>query len=76
MLGAEGSGQDPGWADYGLGQATVMDGVRLIAGGIEVVLQRLQLQVRRDTEKRPCQNNQLWQVQFAVACVIRSKILC
>ncbi len=44
-LGSEGSGQDPGWADYGLGQATVMDGVRLIAGGIEVVLQRLQLQV-------------------------------
>ena len=44
-LGTAGSGQDPGWADYGLGQATVMDGVRLIAGGIEVVLQRLQLQV-------------------------------
>ena len=44
-LGTTGAGQDPGWADYGLGQATVMDGVRLIAGGIEVVLQRLQLQV-------------------------------
>ena len=50
-LGAEGSGQDPGWADYGLGQATVMDGVRLIAGGIEIVLQRLQLQVGLDAKR-------------------------
>ncbi len=36
-----------GWAEYGLGQATVADGVRLIAGGIENVLQRFRLQARR-----------------------------
>ena len=44
-LGGGDAAQDPGWGDYGLGEATVMDGVRLIAGGIENVLQRLRLQV-------------------------------
>ncbi len=34
-----------GWDDYGFGQATVADGVNLIAGGIENVLQRFRLQV-------------------------------
>lgn len=44
-MGGGDAAQDPGWGDYGLGEATVMDGVRLIAGGIENVLQRLRLQV-------------------------------
>ena len=42
MGGAE-AAQGAGWGD--LGEATVVDGVRLIAGGIESVLQRLQIQV-------------------------------
>ena len=42
MGGAE-AAQRTGWGD--LGQAAVVDGVRLIAGGIESVLQRLQIQV-------------------------------
>ena len=41
--GGEGQGS---WGVPGLGQATVADGVRLIAGGIENVLQRFRLQVR------------------------------
>ena len=41
---AGGEGQ-AAWGVPGLGQATVADGVRLIAGGIENVLQRFRLQV-------------------------------
>ena len=44
-LGGGDAAQDPGWGNYGLGEATVVDGVRLIAGGIENVLQRLRLRV-------------------------------
>ncbi len=40
-----GDGGPVGWDDYGFGQATVADGVNLIAGGIENVLQRFRLQV-------------------------------
>ena len=43
MGGAGDAAQGTNWS--GLGQATVVDGVRLIAGGIESVLQRLQIQV-------------------------------
>ena len=42
----EAGGEVPGsWGVPSLGQATVADGVRLIAGGIENVLQRFRLQV-------------------------------
>ena len=51
-VGGEPGGEDTfgeerpvGWDDYGFGQATVADGVNLIAGGIENVLQRFRLQV-------------------------------
>lgn len=40
-----GDGGPASWDDYGFGQATVADGVNLIAGGIENVLQRFRLQV-------------------------------
>ena len=42
-MGGADAAQGTGWGD--LGQATVVDGVRLIAGGIESMLQRLQIQV-------------------------------
>ena len=42
-MGTANPGPDPGWGDYG--QATVVEGIQLIAGGIENVLQRLQLQI-------------------------------
>ncbi|BDA50280.1 probable autophagy-related protein 2 at C-terminar half [Coccomyxa sp. Obi] len=44
-----GDGGPVGWDDYGFGQATVADGVNLIAGGIENVLQRFRLQARNIT---------------------------
>ena len=42
-MGGADAAPGTGWGD--LGQASVVDGVRLIAGGIESVLQRLQIQV-------------------------------
>lgn len=46
VFGEEGAA---GWDDYGFGQATVADGVKLIAGGLENVLQRFRLQARNIT---------------------------
>ena len=50
-MGGADAAQGTGWGD--LGQATVVDGVRLIAGGIESVLQRLQIQVHALSPLRP-----------------------
>lgn len=55
-LGEGDATQDPGWGNYGLGQANVVDGVRLIAGGIENVLQRLQLQVQAPNKSHTASN--------------------
>ena len=46
------------------GQATVVDGVRLIAGGIESVLQRLQIQVHALSPLRPTPSAALAAAKF------------
>ena len=43
-----------------LGQAAVVDGVRLIAGGIEDVLQRLRIQVLPSSDMSPVQLESRW----------------
>ncbi len=50
-MGGADAAPGTGWGD--LGQATVVDGVRLIAGGIESVLQRLQIQVYASKSATP-----------------------
>ena len=50
-MGGADAAPGTGWGD--LGQATVVDGVRLIAGGIESVLQRLQIQVHAHGGRPP-----------------------
>jgi hypothetical protein len=41
-----------GWEDYGFGQATIADGVKLIAGGMENMLQRFRMQVLLNNPER------------------------
>ena len=50
-MGGADAAPGTGWGD--LGQASVVDGVRLIAGGIESVLQRLQIQVYASKSATP-----------------------